>query len=83
MIDFEFSLHSLEMLKERNIKKEWVERTLNEPDKIDTKDDGTTHYIRSISENEGRFLRVVTNQNVNPFKVVTQFFDRKLRKTIT
>lgn len=80
MINFEFSAHSLDMLKEREIKEEWVDLTLKSPDKIENREDGTTHFIKSIFENGGRFLRVITNQNVNPNKVVTLFFDRNLRK---
>lgn len=39
---------------------------------------GTTHYIRAIPEQGGRFLRVVVNTRVRPNQVVTLFFDRRL-----
>jgi hypothetical protein len=42
------------------------------------KENGTTHYIRAISEHGGRFLRVIANP-IN-LQVVTLFFDRKLKR---
>jgi hypothetical protein len=40
----------------------------------------TTHYIKAIPEHGGRFLRVVINHQVEPPRVVTLFFDRRLRR---
>ncbi len=34
MVEYEFSEHAYEMLKERNIKNEWVDKTIGEPDVI-------------------------------------------------
>jgi len=38
------------------------------------------HYFKSISEYEERILHVVVNPNVSPRKVVTVFFDRRVRR---
>jgi len=78
MIDYEFSDHVAEMLKERNIRVAWVELTLEQPGKKKTREDGTVHYIKAIKEHGGRHLRVVVNPRLTPPKIVTLLFDRKL-----
>jgi hypothetical protein len=66
------------MLHEREIPEEWLWRTVRNPDKCEEIRQGTTHYIRAIPEQGGRFLRVVVNTRVRPNQVVTLFFDRRL-----
>lgn len=78
MIDYEFSEHAYEMLKERNIKESWMRLTLENPDKEDVKEDGTIHHIKSIKEYGGRYWRVVVNAMVRPQRIITLFFDRRL-----
>ncbi len=77
-MNYEFSEHAQDMLKERNIQESWVKRTLKKPDKKEVKEDGTIHYIKSIEEYGGRYLRVVLNPYVDPPKIVTLFFNRRL-----
>lgn len=74
------SIHFKEMLKVRRISSKCVEQTLKNLDLLENKDDGTTHYMKKILEHEGRWLRVVVNENQVPQKLVTTFFDRKLRR---
>lgn len=78
MIKFEFSEHAYDMLKERNIKKEWIRLAMEEPDKKEEKNDGTVHYIRAIKEYKGRYLRVVVNPAFKPPRVITVFFDHRI-----
>ncbi|MDI6816347.1 MAG: DUF4258 domain-containing protein [Actinomycetota bacterium] len=80
MIEYEFSEHAYDMLKERNISETWVKPAMEEPEMKESKDDGTAHYVRAIEEHEGRHLRVVVNAYANPWRVVTVFFDRRLRR---
>ncbi len=80
MVEYEFSEHAYEMLKERNIKNEWVDKTIGEPDDKESKDDGTIHYLKAIHEFEGRILRVIMNPDVEPLRIVTLFFDRRQRR---
>ena len=81
MPDIEFSAHAKGMLKERKIFEEWVWRTINTPDRKRRRaDDGNMHYSKAIKEREGKVLHVVINQDVQPFRIVTLFFDRRLRK---
>ena len=74
-----FTKHFRDMLIERKIKSEWVEQALSSPDKLMSKPDGTTHYLRRIPEHRNRWLRVVVNTLVKPNKAVTVFFDRRLK----
>lgn len=74
------SIHFIAMLRERSILREWVDRAVKEPDRVENCPDGTQHFLRKISENEGRWLRVVVNVSGNPTKFVTVFFDRRLRR---
>ncbi|MBI4789074.1 MAG: DUF4258 domain-containing protein [Chloroflexi bacterium] len=79
---FEPSAHANAMLAERNIPEEWVRRTLDSPDRTEPGPDNNTHYIKAIPEHGDRFLRVVVNAHVEPKRIVTVFFDRRLRRKI-
>jgi len=81
VIEYELSEHARQMMRERNIREAWVKLAMENPDRQEHKDDGTVHYIRSIPEYEGRFLRVVVNPEVRPQRIVTVFFDRSIRRT--
>lgn len=80
MNEIEFSKHTTYMLKKRQIDEEWVWRTLNTPDKKKVGDDFNMHYSKKIREKHGRVLHVVVNPDVQPNRIVTVFFDRRLRK---
>ncbi|MDD2600605.1 MAG: DUF4258 domain-containing protein [Kiritimatiellae bacterium] len=79
-MEIDTSGHFGDMLKERNIRKEWVKMALNKPDLIEKQDDGTIHYIKQIEDYDNRWLRLVVNEDVDSAKGVTAFFDRRLRK---
>lgn len=78
MIEYQFSEHACDMLKERNIRETWVKLTIEGPERTEIKNDGTIHYIRPIQEHGGRYLRVVVNPDAKPMSIVTLFFDRRL-----
>ena len=80
MSDLEFSQHAKQMLARRKILEEWVWRVINTPDKKRRGDDDNMHYTKAIREKEGRILHVVVNTNVQPPRIVTVFFDRRLGK---
>ena len=77
--EFEFSTHAFDMLIEREIPEEWVTRSLNAPDYTEIGIDDNIHYIKAIPEFGGRIIRVVVNPHRTPARVVTFFFDRRLR----
>jgi len=79
MTDFVFSQHANDMMEERNIPKKWIWRVLSESDNTFTTEDGNLHFTKAIAEKENRILHVVVNPNVSPKRIVTLFFDRRLR----
>ena len=48
-MEYQLSEHAADMMKEREIKENWIKETLESFDIIEKKDDGTSHYIKSIS----------------------------------
>lgn len=76
----ELSSHALDMIRERGVPEEWVWWAIRLPDEIKGGIDQNEHYIKAIPEHGGRFLRVVVNPHVWPKRVVTVFFDRRLRR---
>jgi hypothetical protein len=80
MINYRISTYAQNMLKERNIKEEWVWEALDKPDWTDIGEDRNIHYFKSIDENGGRILHVIVNPLVSPRVVVTVFFDRRARR---
>lgn len=76
----EWSKHFEEMLKERRILRAWVEDAVQRPDKIESCEDGTVHYVKQIQENDGRWLRVIVDRTRKPERGITVFFDRRLRR---
>ena len=73
-----FSNHVEKRIKERKIKKEWIEATIKSPDKKVEKTENEVHFFKKTIEFAGKCLKVV----VNPIKnlVVTAHFDRKMTK---
>lgn len=80
MARVELSIHARDMLAERGIAEEWMWRAINAPDRAQVGANGNTHYIKAIAEHGGRVLRVIVNHHVAPERVVTAFFDRRLRR---
>ncbi len=67
------------MIDERGIDEAWVWRVVDDPQKSSLENDGNIHYVGSIEEHGGRQLRVIINETVEPNRIVTVFFDRRLR----
>ena len=81
MEEFELSVHIRDMLKERQLSEGWIWRTIQSPDRRWTGDDGNEHFSKAIEERENRILHVVVNIKLRPKRLVTAFFDRRLRKS--
>ena len=67
------------MIAERGIDEAWIWRAIDGPQKKTLEADGNIHYVKPIEEHGGRALRVIINEAVEPNRVVTVFFDRRLR----
>ena len=76
--EFVLTSHARDMLKERNISEDWLWQTLDSPDKIELGTEGNLHYLRAIQAQDNRVLRIIVNNKVTPFRIVTVFFDRRL-----
>ena len=78
---FELTKHAQKALNEREIPMEWLERTLAAPElTLPDPDDATVERrFRRIPEFGGRVLRVAVNTTVEPKRVVSVFFDRKMK----
>ena len=79
---YDLTEHARESLRKRpTIQMEWIERVLAEPERVepDRFDLEIEHRLRSIVEYEGRVLRVIVKKQTNPIRVVTCYFDRKMR----
>ena len=67
------------MLEERNIPREWVMLALESPDRTEIGADNNVHYIKESHEFGLRTFRVIVNPGATPNRVITFFFDRRLR----
>ena len=80
-MSYELTLHAKVALAEREIALEWMERTLAAPElRLPDPDDATVERrYRRIPEHGGRVLRVAVNITVEPERIVSVFFDRKMK----
>ena len=78
---FELTQHAHKAIAEREIPIEWVERTLEEPELIlpDPDDATVERFFKRIPEFGNRVLRVAVNRTVEPNRVASVFFDRKMK----
>jgi len=60
---------------------EWVEQTLSSPELTltDPTDPTVERRFRRIPESGERVLRVAVNMSVDPIRIVSVFYDRKMK----
>lgn len=77
-----YTRHAIEVMRERGIPAEWVERTLRSPsdDEIDPEDPALRRAFAPVPERDGRMLRVVYARTELGVRVVTTFLDRGRRR---
>ena len=73
--------HARDAMQRRGIQADWLERALlrpqrREPDALDA---DLEHRLLAIPEFGNRVLHVIVNVGAHPERVVTAFFDRRLR----
>lgn len=78
---YELTKHAEKVLAEREIAAEWMKRTLSSPELglLDPDDATVERRFRRIPEFGGRVLRVAVNTTVEPNRIVSVFFDRKMK----
>lgn len=76
-VKFVYSQHAEEQRAERRIKHRWIEDALRTPDrKLRRKN--RIHYLKSIPEFGGLYLRVIVDPDKSPIVVITVYFDGSL-----
>lgn len=80
-MDFTLSNHAEDVIREREIRLEWVNEALTHPAKMepDPADGELVHALRPIAEHDGRVLRVIYNRTRTPLHIVTVYFDRAMK----
>jgi hypothetical protein len=80
-VKFELTNHARKAVAEREILIEWIEQTMEAPELIvpDPNDPTIERCFRRIPEFGGRVLRVAVDRTVEPHRVVSVFFDRKMK----
>jgi len=78
---YELTAHAATVIAERGINAAWIERALTAPERIepDAFDASLTHALVRIREREDRVLRVIYNALIDPPRIVTAYFDRRIR----
>ena len=76
-----FTEHANHALKNRLIEKQWVLETMKQPDfrQPDPNDTELERFYRKIPERGDRVLRVVVNTRLAPWRIVSVFFDRRMK----
>ncbi len=69
MIKYNFTYHAEQRIKQRAIKKEEIEKVLNDPDYSYPGKQGELNLVKELSE--GRKLRVVVKPEKNKTKIIT------------
>ena len=80
-MQLEFTRHAVQVMAERMVSPEWVERTVAAPELRlpDPNDADVERFFRRAPERDDRVLRVAVNTRVTPWRVVSVFFDRTMR----
>jgi hypothetical protein len=80
-VEYELSDHAARRIAERNIERRWIEMTLDEPDRQepDPIDPSAKHAFKQIAEMDDRVLRVVYNTTATPVRIISAYFDRRMK----
>ncbi len=80
-MNYSLSQHAADVIREREIRPEWIAETMARPAATnpDPDDPELLHALRPIADFGYRVLRVIFNQTKTPPHVVTVFFDRTMK----
>ncbi|NLH72931.1 MAG: DUF4258 domain-containing protein [Verrucomicrobia bacterium] len=78
-----YTEHVLQRMAKRQLRKEWIERAVSHPSRIESdKVDATLeHRLAPVPELANRVLRVIVSKD-EPKRVITAHLDRKLKDRI-
>jgi hypothetical protein len=80
-VNYELTQHARDVMEERQIAMDWMERALDSPALIETSatDLALESRFAKIPEFDNRVLRVIINTQVVPARVVSVYFDRRMK----
>ena len=80
-MDLIFTEHANHVLEIRLIDREWVIATVKHPElrEPDPNDTELERFYRCIPDRGNRVLRVVVNTKLAPWRIVSVFFDRRMK----
>ena len=83
-MDFVLSKHAGVSAEEREIPLEWIRQTLEEPDlrEADRRESGVELFYARIAACGNRVLKVVVNVQVDPWRVMSVYFDRAMKERL-
>jgi hypothetical protein len=83
-MDFVLSRHAEVAAEEREIPLEWIRSVLEHPDhrEADGREDGVKLFYAKIAAYGSRVLKVVVNVQVDPWRVMSVYFDRAMRRRL-
>lgn len=78
-----FTKHALARLAKRQLEREWIERTVSSPARIegDAEDPALEHRLAVVPELANRVLRVIVSK-AEPKRVITAHVDRSMKGTL-
>lgn len=77
-----FTAHARQVMAERELEPEWVERTVHRPEwrEADPRDPGVERRFRTVPERENRVLRVACVESHAEVRILSAFLDRGARR---
>ena len=83
-MDFVLSKHAGVSAEEREIPLEWIRQILEEPDlrEADRRETGVELFYARIAACGNRVLKVVVNVQVDPWWVMSVYFDRSMKERL-
>jgi hypothetical protein len=78
---YDLGRHAKDVISARQLRLAWLEQVLNSPELVeaDRDDPELVHHVGQIKEHGNGALRVVFNKSVSPVRIVTVYFDRKMK----
>ncbi len=83
-VQYSLTEHAKKAIAERRISRTWIENVLEDPLALeeDKRDPTLRHALGRIPERGDLILRVIYNETVSPWSVVTAFFDRRAGRAL-
>ena len=79
-MELHYTEHALRRMAKRSLRREWIERAVNHPVRIEPDNYDTTleHRLAVVPELANRALRVIVSKG-EPRRIITVHLDRKMK----